>query len=432
MRNFKILLFLKTVLFFSSVSINAGEIDVELSTKNLQKTVFVKEAFKYSNFEEGYRNKILDVLHFDLKNNGYCKIIDAQNDALFEIVLNYSKNSLNITATNKNSKLKPLTKSYLLFGDLCLDRKKIHNFNDEFLNYFLQKTGIATKKILFCLKTSKKEKNKIKYFSDIWMSDYDGKNKIKITENFGYCITPFFVPKKEKIKKVLFTSYKNGQPKLFVLSLNNPQKAVELIKLRGNQMLPSISQSADKIAFISDAAGRPDLFLQNFKKSGYLDGRPYQLFSKARATQASPSISPNGEEIAFVSDKDGPPRIYLLKIPSRNTFYKRRPQALLLTKKNRVNVSPCFSCDGKFLAYSAKTDGTRQIWIYDFEKKTEQQLTFDKKNKENPHWAKDNLHIIYNTEDNNVAEIYIIDTNNRKPVKISQGIGMKRFPSWEF
>ena len=183
------------------------------------------------------------------------------------------------------------------------------------------------------------------------------------------------------------------------------------------------------MTFISDAGGRPDLFLQYLDSNGQNKGKPIQLFSLPRATQASSCFAPDGAKLAFVSDKDGTPRIYCIAIPQSYRHHKR-PEAELLTYKNRQNVTPCWSSDGTKLAYSAKTDGIRQIWIYDFNAREEWQLTKGPGNKENPAWAPDSLHIVYNTEDTQSSELYVININQKRPVKISDGPGRKRFPTW--
>lgn len=223
----------------------------------------------------------------------------------------------------------------------------------------------------------------------------------------------------------LYVSYINGQPKIIVAPFRNP-KGDTLIELRGSQALPSISPTLNYISFISDAAGRPDLFLYSLQDQR----KPMQLFSSSRATQAASSFSPDGKKIAFVSDKDGPPRIYLLEIPRGNRTFKT-PKTSLLTKKNRQNTSPSWSPDGTKLAYSAKTDGIRQIWIYDFERDEELQCTFGHINMENPYWACDSKHLVFNSEDDFISELYMMNIYQKDPKKISRGSGDKRFPAFE-
>jgi TolB protein len=73
----------------------------------------------------------------------------------------------------------------------------------------------------------------------------------------------------------------------------------------------------------------------------------------------------------------------------------------------------------------------RQIWIYDFSTNEEWSLTTGTENKENPAWAPDSLHLIYNTETKDASELYLIDLHSQEPVRINLGFGQKRFASWE-
>ena len=103
----------------------------------------------------------------------------------------------------------------------------------------------------------------------------------------------------------------------------------------------------------------------------------------------------------------------------------------LITQRNRENTCPIWSPDGRMIAYSSMTDGTRQIWLYDFFSEEEQQLTYSPGHKENPSWAHNSSHLVYNAGDEDYNELYIVNVNEQKPVKISSGPGIKRFPCWE-
>jgi TolB protein len=155
-------------------------------------------------------------------------------------------------------------------------------------------------------------------------------------------------------------------------------------------------------------------------------GKPIQLYSYPRSTQASPTFSPDGSKIAFVSDKDGSPRIYT--IPANPSA--KRAEAVLITRKNSESSCPAWSPDGRKLAYSAKTNGIRQIWIYDFALKEEKQLTSGPGNKENPAWAPDSLHIVFNTTDASSTELHIVNLNQPEAIKITKNSGKKHYPTW--
>ena len=118
-----------------------------------------------------------------------------------------------------------------------------------------------------------------------------------------------------------------------------------------------------------------------------------------------------------------------MEIPPVGTALKDIKTAQI-TRVNQENTAPNWSPDGKKLAYCARTNGIRQIWVYDLNEKVEKQLTQGPRNKENPSWGPNSTHLIYNTSDPSDCELYLININHPQPAKISSGEGEKRFPSW--
>lgn len=426
------------------------EIEVNLSTKQLLYPAYLSKVFnEQSNLDDSYLEKLFQVLKFDLNSNGFMNLSENNHQkefkishfdeeiafdqkfwksqkAAFVIKPEVNKNSLKISVYNVNNNLLKAFSDIELTGNLTKDRLKLHSLCDNISEIIFGKKGIASSKILYSIRSKNSE---TKWQSEIWLCDSDGYNTKKISVKNSYFVHPLFIPNSAS-NDYIYVSYINGQPKLYRSSINNPNQSAQLVKLRGNQLLPTLSIDGTKLAFISDAAGSPDIFLQHFDHNSLILGKPIQLFAFPRSTCASPSFSPDGTKLAFVSDKDGAPRIYVIKIPE-NLYSRKRPIAHLITKKNRQNVTPSWSKDGKKLAYSAKTDNVRQIWIYDFEKDEEWQLTMGPKNKENPIWSKNSIHLIYNTEDANEAELYLTNINQKKSIKITNGEGRKRFPSFE-
>lgn len=315
-----------------------------------------------------------------------------------------------------------------LTGDISQDRRTIHQLADSIFKALFDKEGVASTKFLYAQKSKDTSK---KWVSILYEADYDGANARRISSGDEFAINPSYVPPKAgyKSNSCLFVSYKTGQPKIYFGSFSGeaPQR---FSLLKGNQLLPAMSRQRDKIAFISDVTGNPDLFLQDFDAEKGLVGKPRQIYSTHRATQGSPSFSPDGKEIAFVSNKDGSPRIYVMDIPAEGVALKDI-KAKLITKANRENTAPNWSPDGSKIAFCAQTKGVRQIWIYDLLTKAEKQVTTGPKNKENPTWAPNSLHLIFNTSDSGDSELYLMNLNQPDAVKISSGPGEKYFPSWE-
>lgn len=440
------------LIIFSSV-IYAEKIEEEIrvhlpTTSQLQPIYLGKIFSQEAVFDIHYLNQLEAILCYDLDYNGFTKVcqrtpdkeqllrnrdlnasFQSQNWQTFGIPFIIKcfvqQKQLTLYLFNVNQSSLKTFGPISLSGNLSQDRKKIHKLADAIHKVLFSIEGIASTRILFSQKAHQAESEK--WISEIWECDWDGANACQITSEKTYCITPILLPKAEKSlnEGFFYVSYKTGQPKIYFQS-SKTDKAKRISNLRGNQLLPAISPKRDKIAFISDASGRVDLFLQPFSPETGKTGKPVQLYSHPQAVQASPTFNPDGSKIAFVSNKDGGTRIFVISANSP----QKRPNAMMITKKNRENSCPSWSSDGTKLAYSAKTNGIRQIWIYDFEKKEEWQLTSGPGDKENPFWAPNSNHIVFNSTENCSSEIYIVNLSQPQAIKISRGLGKKHYPTW--
>lgn len=377
-----------------------------------------------------YLKQLNDVLRFDLNNNGRTTTEKkAGQDSFYTVRLTVANRTLQAQLFAAHSDSAKGISGVALSGKISEDRRKIHKVADVIYKALFNSEGIATTKILYTMKNSSLKQEE--WLSDVWEADYDGANAHQLTRNAGYCVTPTYIPPKPGFNagNFLYVSYKTGQPKIYIGSLKSGS-GQRLTMIRSNQLMPTITRQRDQVAFICDVTGNPDLFLQPFDSLQGAVGKPRQIFASHLATQGTPTFSPDGKQIAFVSDKDGSPRVYAMDIPNPGTSLKQiRPK--LISKYARGSTAPAWSPDGKKIAYCSLTEGTRQIWIYDFEKDEEFQITKGSGHKENPTWAPNSLSLIFNTNQNNRGELYLVNLSGSKATKITSGTGHKRFPSWE-
>jgi len=438
--------------FFCGALFADEEIRVELGTEPHLSALYLShfEANEAA-YSRVYLEKLRKTLAFDLHYSGYAKVYGG--DANFEkalanrdlqiafapgkweraglgfvVKVDICGEKLDLYALSVSSSSLKQFEGISLTGTLRTDRQQIHKLADALVETLFGGEGIASSRILYSLQEENPSPNSAPWRGEIWECDWDGQNARQVTFENDYSITPAFLPSDpvQGEGQFLYVNYKNGQPKIYFSSLVH-RTGRPLLPIRGNQLLPAVSPKRDQIAFICDAAGRPDLFVQKIDASGQVQGKPKQLFSYPRATQASPTFSPDGSRLAFVSDKNGSPRIYV--IPSDEPS-QRRPIPTLLTKISRENTGPSWSPDGTKIAYSAKTNGVRQIWIYDFIEKEERQLTTGPGNKENPCWAPDSLHLVFNSTDPGSSELFLVNLNQPEALQITRGQGKKHYPNW--
>lgn len=440
------------LLLFGSLFGSDEEIRVELTTRaKLAPTYLARLKGEKAGLEFSYLKNLLKILRFDLKYSGYVSI--SETDDILEKALRHSDpqvafnpqrwekggvsyvltgnvtdKKLDLFAFNVKGESLKKFEGIPLTGNFSMDRRQMHKLSDAILKSFFGIEGIANTRILYSLQAGNANPKSEDWKAEIWECDVDGANARQVTYEHEYCITPVLIPTHPTFgnDRFLYVNYKNGQPKIYFSSTKN-RTGKPLMNLRGNQLLPTVSSDRNKMAFISDAGGRADLFVQPIDEKGLLEGKPTQLFSYPRATQASPSFNPDGSKLTFVSDKDGTPRIYIIPTMAENN---KRAEPTLISKKNRENGCPAWSPDGTKIAYSAKTNGVRQIWIYDLEHEEEQQLTTGPGHKENPCWAKDSLHLVFNSTDPSSSELYLVNLNQPEAVKISSGSGKKHYPNW--
>lgn len=458
---FPSLIVLSLIFFTSSVELTGasedeGEIVVKLSTESRLLPLYLAHfSPKEGELSPAYVRELEKVLRFDLENNGMTDLLPTSDEcekriwsAPFDAAHNREEwkdrqvfylIKAKVEGKALSVRLASLTAGTLkgfqgihLSGQIAEDRRRIHELADAIHEALFGYKGIASTRILYTIRRFNPQKEQgQRYLSEVWESDWDGQNAVQLTHDGSYCVTPCYLPPSpgRRCGSFFYVSYQTGQPKIHMAELSGGP-ARRLTKLRGNQLMPAVNKARSHVAFISDAGGNPDLFLQAFSPESGAQGRPFQVYAARGGVQASPTFSPDGHRVAFVSNKQGPTRIYVLDIPPPGSQLSNlRPQSI--TQINRENTSPSWSPDGTKIAYSSRSGGVRQIWVYDFATGKERQLTQGRGHKENPSWAPDSLHLVFNSAEPGSCELYLVNLNQPKAVKISHGTGEKRFPCWE-
>jgi TolB protein len=136
-------------------------------------------------------------------------------------------------------------------------------------------------------------------------------------------------------------------------TFTKPPESVRLTYDPAAHSQPALSPDGQTVVFISDRAGRPDIF-----RTSVTGGELINLTWTPAAQEDTPVFSPDGMTVAFASDRDGDWSIYLMDADGGNV----RPALGGDTGTNEVH--PAFTPDGKALVFSSnRADGNWDIYI---------------------------------------------------------------------
>ncbi len=139
--------------------------------------------------------------------------------------------------------------------------------------------------------------------------DSDGANHRYLTSGQSTALTPRYSP---DYSKILYLSYLNGQPSIYVYDLgSNTQK---LIARTGNPtMAPRWSPDGKWVLYSMASGGNTDIY----RISSAGGGTPQRL-TNTPGISIGGSYSPDGSQIVFESDRSGNQQIYVMNADGSN------------------------------------------------------------------------------------------------------------------
>lgn len=165
----------------------------------------------------------------------------------------------------------------------------------------------------------------------------------------------------------------------------------------GMNLAPAISPDGRYLAFISSRElFTLDLYLADAQTGEVLDelasSNTDAHFDALRFTNSSGSWSPDSRKFAFIVFKDGDNAVAVLDVESRDVEN-------VIPFKNVGNLKDlAFSPDGSKIVMAGTSGGVSDLYIYDFQEDTLEQLTDDRYAEIQPDWSPDGETIAFATD----------------------------------
>ncbi len=244
--------------------------------------------------------------------------------------------------------------------------------------------------------------------------DYDGANVQYLTDSSAIVLAPRFSPDG---RRVLYTSYETGFPRIYVLDIGSVQRRVLESQEGTMSFAPRFAPDGQTIVYSLSQGGNTDIYAMN------INGGGVTRLTSAPSIETAPSFSPDGSQIVFESDRSGSQQLYIM--PARGGEARR-----ISSGPGRYGT-PVWSPRGDLIAFTKQNAGRFHIGVMRLDGSEERLLTASFLD-EGPTWAPNGRVIMFTRETQGAqgrSTLYSVDITGRnlRPVQTPDG---GSDPSW--
>lgn len=284
-------------------------------------------------------------------------------------------------------------------------RRLAHKLANAVYKEFSKETGPFETKIAFVRKT--------KEGKDVYLADWDGRNAIAIATG-GINVLPAVVPDHTG---AAFTSYRRGQPELFVSRGGEVKPLVTV-----GRMVSGAAYSPDgkRLAYSVSDGEHAEIYLSSADGSG-----PKAVTDTKFFLNSSPAWSPDGKKLAFVSNRAGNPQVYVMNVDGGGVER--------LTFQGNYNQTPAWSPRGDIIAFTARDERNAfDIFTVELATKKIKRLTQDAANNEEPSFSPNGRLIVFTSTRGGGGsnQLYVMTFDGNNQIALPTEKGEYSTPDW--
>ncbi len=397
----KILILVLLFCSFTQFLFGDLKINLEISAKGKKKIPVILNKFLWEGADsKSIANKIQNIIKKDLIFSDDITLNGSKPEFSINGEVSIVNNRINfkLRVTDLFLQKDNLIKIYT--GSENVISKIAHAASNDILQIITGEKGIFEYKILFVSdKTGKKQ---------IYLMDYDGNNVKRLTFDNSIDTAPELFD-----DYLMYTSFKFGNPRVVLKYL--PTGEIKLLIKKGTMSAGAdISPDKKKIVAMYGTNKNTDIGLFNF------NGKFLKAIMPSIFDEASPRWNHKGDKIAFISDRTGSPQVYIYDL---NTNKMRR-----ISFGSRYSCYPCWGANDEYIYYSSLKGDTYTIYRTSLNYFHLEELTQG----EYPDVSKNNKYMVFTKQVNGFYQIFIMNLETNKIFQITTDNSNKYFPRWYY
>jgi Tol biopolymer transport system component len=190
----------------------------------------------------------------------------------------------------------------------------------------------------------------------------------------------------------------------------------------------TLSPSGDKVVFLSDRSGTPDLWIMDVT-----EGRPRALVRGARGGEfeslhplkSSAGWSPDGKYVVVAAQKGARDALYVLDVATGDVAFEHVPD---LDAAERPDWSPT----GARIVFTGMKNGQVDLWSADVDGANLVRLTDDRYQERGPRWSPDGRRVAFSSDrsDSTGLDLWVVDVETRSVEPLRTAPGDQWDPVW--
>jgi TolB protein len=297
----------------------------------------------------------------------------------------------------------------LYFGTLDEDgaKKVARDFAADILQQFGMKS-LSGSKIFF---VSDRSGNK-----EIWSMDYDGSNQKQMTSYHTISKEP--VVSKDG-RMFAFTTLMKGSWQIMIHSVETGKKLPFYNPVSSTIETPEFTPDQRRVLYAASMNGWVNICIAD------ATGGNMNQLTHVRTQEVSPKVNPaTGRDVLYISGRSGIEQLWKMSVEGGD--------AEMVTNGEGYVANPSWNPNGQLIAFAwtkGFEPGSYNIFIMDLATKRLVQLTSSNGKNENPWWAPDGAHLVYQSTHGRSTQIYTMLADGTHPQQLTTQ-GNNTQPVW--